>query len=90
MASRVIPPSSSGLRDQRQQVADVIAGGQLWHDAAVARMQSDLAVQRVREQAALGGIEATPVSSQDDSMPKIVRSRDSGCMGLLKGLNALL
>ena len=41
-----------GLADQRQQLAHVVAAGQLRHHAAVFGVQGDLAVDRVGAQAA--------------------------------------
>src|SRR5690606_12382888 len=44
-----------GLPDQAQQLAHVVAAGQLRHHAAVFGMQRDLAVDRLRKQAGTGG-----------------------------------
>jgi hypothetical protein len=59
---------------QRQHAADVVAAGQFRHHAAVGLVHGDLAVQRVRASSAArrapcGSTSATPVSSQDDSIP---------------------
>ena len=49
-----------GLADQRQQLAHVVARGQFGHHAAIFGVQFDLAVQGVREQAALAVVDGHP------------------------------
>ena len=46
-----------GLADQREDMADMIARGELGHDTAVACVQRDLAVQPVGEQPARARID---------------------------------
>jgi len=48
------PGLGQGLAHQRQQLAHVVAAGQLGHHAAVVRVQLDLAVQGVGQQALAG------------------------------------
>jgi hypothetical protein len=63
--------------EQRQHAPHVVARRQLRHHAAVGLVHPDLAVQRLRTQARQRrrrsvSTSATPVSSQEDSMPRTI------------------
>lgn len=59
------------LITQRQQFANMVARGQLRHHTAVVCMHINLAEQCMRQQPTLAVVEATPVSSQEVSIPRI-------------------
>jgi hypothetical protein len=75
------PACASTCARQRQHAPDVVARGQFGHHAAVGRVHLDLAVQRLRPAGAarrsLRMTSATPVSSQDDSMPSTFMGGES-------------